>query len=247
VDQAGDARGDLAGAVGHEGAILRVRLGRDVAARAGAEADAAGVAGARPHRHTAVVGRRVAEHVEEQAVDRVALERLGEDGHRVAAVVVAVDAGGVEPVVDGRLAVRAPEEPLGMRVVDRFLRLAQIEAADDAHLARVRLAKRLAEQVTPGRQERARVVERHARRVLRDDTAHVHEVGVGAGRVHRLDERLRVDDGVGLGEVGLEEPDRLGQPPPIGRSRGLRRDHPRDGDCGKQRQRSRACAHARRR
>jgi hypothetical protein len=129
-----------------------------------------------------------------------------------------------------------------MRVVDRLLRLAQIEAADDAHLARVRLAKRLPEQVTPGRQERARVVERHARRVLRHDAAHVHEVGVGAGGVHGLDERLRIDDGVAFGEVGLQEPDRLGEPP--ARRHGLGRQPRREADGEEGRKRQSVSAHA---
>ena len=103
-----------------------------------------------------------------------------ENRQRVLPVVVAVDARRVEPVVDRRLAVGPHEEPFRVRVVHRLLRLAQIEAADDANAAGVRLAEHVAEEIASGRQERARVVKRHARRVLRDDAAHVDKKGVGA-------------------------------------------------------------------
>ena len=110
------------------------------------------------HRHAAVVARRVPEHVEEQAVHLVALQRFGEDGQRVLAVVAAVDAGRVETAVDRRFAAGPLEEPLRVGVEHRLLRLAQIEAPDHAHPARVRGVQRLPEQIAPRRQERARVV-----------------------------------------------------------------------------------------
>jgi hypothetical protein len=241
VDQIGDGRRDLAGRIGHEGAVLGVGHGRHVAAGAGPEADAAGVAGARPHRHAAVIGGRVTEHVEEEAVDLVALERFTEDGQRVPAVVVAVDAGRVEPVVDRRLSVAAAEEPLRVCIEDGLLRLAQVEPADDANPARVRLAQHVAEQVAAGGQEGARVVERRPRRILRDDAAHVDEEGVGAGLAHGRHQRHRIDDGIALGEIGLQEPDWLGQPP-AGRS-GLGREPGREPDREPDRERPSASAH----
>ncbi len=138
---------------------------------------------------------------------------------------------------------RAAEEPLRVRVVDRLLRLAQVEAADDPDLPRVRLAQHVAEEIAAGRQERARIVERRARRVLRDDAAHVDEEGIGAGVVDGGDERRRIDDGVALGEIGLEEPDRLGQPPARRRGhlrgQGRRRQHGK----GRERGRASACTH----
>ena len=175
MNQLGDRRGDLARRLGHERAVVGVgrrghghgRIGREIAPGTPRTGTA--------HRHPAVVGRRIAEHVEEQAVDFVALERLGENRQRVLAVVPAVDAGGIEPVVDDRLAVGAHEEPFRMRVEHRLLRLAQVEAADDADLARVRFADDVAEEIAAGGKERAGIVERHLRRVLRDDPAHVHQ------------------------------------------------------------------------
>ena len=65
------------------------------------------------------------------------------------------------------------EEPLGVGVEDRLLRLAQVEAADHADAARVRLAHDVAEEIAARRQEGAGIVEGHARRILRDDPAHV--------------------------------------------------------------------------
>ncbi len=117
---------------------------------------------ARPHRLAAVIRGRIAEHVEEQAVDLVAIERLAENLQRVLAVVAAVDADRIQAVVDRRLAIDALEEPLRMRVEHGLLRLAQIEAADHAHAARVRQLDDVAKQIASRRQVRARIVERHA-------------------------------------------------------------------------------------
>ena len=118
-----------------------------------------------------------------------------------------------ETVVDRRLAVGAREEPLRMRVVRGLLRLAQIEPTDHANAARVREPNDVAKQIAAGRQERAGVVERHLRRVLRDDAAHVQQERVRAELGDSGDERGRVHRRVGLAEVRLQEPDRLGHPP----------------------------------
>ena len=213
VYQLGNRRGDLAGRFGHEGAIVGVGLGGNVAVVAAAEARQAGVAPTRAHRYAAVVGRGIPEHVEEEPVDVVAVERFGENRQRMLAVVVAVDTRRIQAVVDCRLTVGAPEEPLRVCVVCRLLSLAQVEAADDAHATSVGVAQDVTKKIAARRQEGAWIVKRHAGRVLRDDAAHVHEERVGANVRDRAHELMRIDRRIGLAQVGLEEPNRFGHPP----------------------------------
>jgi hypothetical protein len=179
----------------------------------GAVARLAGIALARPHRMAAVVGRRIAKHVEEQAVDFVAIERFRQDRHRVLTVVVPVDTSGVQPVVDRGFTIAPLEEPFRMRIEDRLLRLAQIEAADHADSTSVRLAQHLAEQISPRWQERARVVKGNLRRILRDDAAHVDEEGICGKLGDSGDEGFRIDGRISLAQVRLKEPNRLIEPP----------------------------------
>ena len=101
-----------------------------------------------------------------------------------------------------------------MRIEDRLLRLAQIEAADYANSTSVRLAKHLAEQITAWWQERARVVKGNLRRILRDDAAHVDEEGVCGKLGDSGDEGFRIDGRISLAQVRLKEPNRLIEPPP---------------------------------
>jgi hypothetical protein len=214
VDEVADHRRHLPRRFRQEGPVLGVaRPGRQRPAVAGLETRLAGVAVARPHRPAAVVGRRVAEHVEEEAVHRVALQGLGQDPERVLAVVAAVDAGGVEPVVDGGLAVRPLEEPLGVRVEHGLLRLAEVESPDDADLPGVGLVQHRAEEVAPRGQVRARVVERDPRRVLGDDPAHVEEERVCGELRYLLDEPPSFERGVDLAHVRLDEAHGLVHPP----------------------------------
>ena len=227
MDQLRDGRCDLTRAVRHERPVVRIRRGRQATAEAGAIAHLTRVTLARPHRIAAVVGRRIAEHVEEQPVDLIAVERLRQNRHRVLPVVVAVDARRIEAVVNGRLTVRTFEEPLRVRVEDCLLRLAQIEAADNSNAAGACLPKDVAEQVTARRQECARIVKRDACGVLRDDAAHVDEEGVGGKLGDGGDERLRVERRVRFAQVGLEESDRLVEPP-LGLSRGAARGESQD-------------------
>ena len=167
------------------------RLGQ-VAAGTSAKQAAAIVAMAEAQRIAAVVRRRVAEHVEEQAVHVVAVERLGEDLDGFLPVPSAVDARLVEAVVDGRLAVGLLEEPLRMRVEGVLAGLAQVEAADDADAARMRLPEHLAESVLPGGNGRADVVQAHLAGVERRDAAHLHQQDVGVEVRDLGDERPRV-------------------------------------------------------
>ncbi len=230
VYQLGNRRGNLAGRFGHEGAIIGVGRGGNVAVVAAAEPRQAGVTPTRAHRYAAVVGRRIPEHVKEQAVDLVAVQRFGENRQRVLAVVVAVDARRIQAVVDCRLTVGAPEEPLRVRVVCRLLSLAQVEAADDAHATSVSVAQDVTKKIAARRQEGAWIVKRHARRVLRDDAAHVHEERVGANVRDRAHQLMRIDRRIGLAQVGLEEPNRFGHPPAgVRRCGGARRTLADDG------------------
>ena len=119
-----------------------------------------------------------------------------------------------------------------MRVEHRPLRLAQIEAADHADLPRVRFTNHFAEQIAAGRKVGARIVERHPRRILGDDAAHVHQKGIGAEVGDRRDQRGRVDGRVRFAQIGLQEADRLALPPPLIRGLRLGRadQEARDGD-----------------
>ena len=101
-----------------------------------------------------------------------------------------------------------------MRLEDRLLRLAQIEAANYANAAGVRLAQRVAEQVAARRQERAGVVPRDARGILRDNSAHVDEKCVGAEVGDRGHERGGIYGRIGFTQVRLQEPNRFAHPPP---------------------------------
>jgi hypothetical protein len=213
VNEVGDRGRNFARRIGHEGSIVRIGRGWDALAEAGAVPDLTRVALAGSHRRAAVVRRRVPKHVEEQAVHLVSFERLRENRQRVLTVVVAVDAGGIQAVVDGRLAAGALEEPLRMRVERRLLRFAQVEAPDHANAACVRLTHDLAEEIATGRQERARVMERHARRILRDDAAHVHEKRVRAEVGDGSDKFFGIDDRIGFAQVGLQETDWFAHPP----------------------------------
>ena len=145
------------------------------------------------------------------------------------AVVIAVDARRIQAVVDRRLTVGAPEEPLRVCVVCRLLRLAQVEAADDAHAAAVGVAQDVTKKVAARGQEGAGIVKRHAGRVLRDDAAHVYEERIGANVRDRAHELLRIDRRICLAQVGLEEPNGFGHPP-AGVSGGLGHGHHRGED-----------------
>ena len=127
--------------------------------------------------------------------------------------------------------VGAREEPLRVRVVCRLLRLAQVEAADDANATSVCVAEDVTKKIAARRQEGARVVKRHARRVLRDDAAHVHEERVGANVARpRSTSCMRIDRRIGLAQVGLQKPNRLGHPPAgVRRCGGARRALADDG------------------
>jgi hypothetical protein len=67
----------------------------------------------------------IAEHVEEQAVHVVSIERLTQDLHGVLAIVAAVDAG-IEPVV---ITTRSPCGRT-LRTASKTFRLVEIESAD---------------------------------------------------------------------------------------------------------------------
>ena len=120
----------------------------------------------------AVIAGLIAEHVEEQPIHVVRFQRLGQNLHRLLAVVAAVDAGRIQAVVNDRLAVGFSKEPLGMGVVNCFVSLAEIEAADHADASRVALVKTSPNMSRPGRQDRAGVMEWHLGRIIGGDAAH---------------------------------------------------------------------------
>ena len=138
---------DLRGGVRHETLVVGVRPLGQRSAEPLPEPPRADVAVTQPDRIAAVVGRRIAEHVEEERVHVVAFQRFGEDLHRVGAVVATVDARRVEAVVGHGLAVGLSEEPLRMGVVHGLLRLAQVEASDHADAMRVGFREHFAEHV----------------------------------------------------------------------------------------------------
>src|SRR4029079_919960 len=160
-----------------------------------------------------------AKHVEEQAVDFVPLERLSENRQRVLAIVLAIDTGGIETVVDYRFTVRATEEPFRMRVEHRLLRLAQIEASDDANSSCVGLADDVAEEIAAGWEEAARIVKGYPRRVLRDDPSHVHEERIGSEVSDSVDERFGIDRRIVFAQIGLEKTNRLRVATPVSTTR----------------------------
>src|SRR4029077_9737397 len=118
----------------------------------------AGIAVADADRASAIVARLVAEHIEEQSVHAILVKAFGEDLHGLHAVVIAVDAGGVEAVIDDGLAVGLAEKPLGVRVEDGLGSLAEIESSDHANFAGMSFAENVAKHVAARRQERAGIV-----------------------------------------------------------------------------------------
>ena len=168
---------------------------------------------AQAHILAAVIGGLVAEHVEEEPVDIVLIEPFGEYLHGLLPVIAAVDTGRIEPVVDYRTAIRLAEEPLGVGVIDRLLRLAEIVAADHPDVAGVRLAQRVAKHVAAGLQIRAWIVKFHLGRIVSGDAAHAREYHVGVHGGQRLHLPARVRGGVGFAQIGLHQADRLGHPP----------------------------------
>ena len=88
MNQLGEHPGHFARGIAHERAIVRiVERRRQRPPEAFFKSRLALVALARPHRIAAVIGGRVAEHVEEQPIDLVALERLGENLDPMLAVI----------------------------------------------------------------------------------------------------------------------------------------------------------------
>ena len=207
--------------IAHERAVIRiVERRRQCPPKAFFKPHLALVALARPHRISAVIDGRISEHVEEQPVDLVALERLGENLDPMLAVIRAVDARGIEPVEHVRPAVRAQKEPFRMCVVNRLFRLAQVEPADDADLSRMRLLQDFAKQVPPRRKELARIVKLHVRGILCDDPAHVAQKDVRRILRDLLDQPLGIDGGIALAKIRLKKSNRLVHPPPRGFLRG---------------------------
>jgi hypothetical protein len=104
----------------------------------------------------------------------------------------------IETVVGGRLAVGLLEKPLRVGVVDVFVRLAEIEAADHPDAARVRFAKNLAERIAAFRDVGADIVVPHLARIKRRDAAHGHQQHIGvevrdlSGEPRRVERRIRL-------------------------------------------------------
>ena len=213
ADQLADGLGDLAGAGQEEFTVIVVGAFRDLAGVQFAIPVAAGIAVAEADICAAVIGGLVAEHIEEQAVHVVSLQSFAEDLHRLTAIVSAVDAGGIEAVVNDRAAICLTEEPLGMGIVSGLLRLAQIVAAHDSDAAGVRLFEDVAKHVAARRQVRTRIMEVDARRVVRGDAAHTHEDHIGAHVGELGDEAVGIHGGVRFPQVGLHPTDGLGGPP----------------------------------
>ncbi len=123
-----------------------------IAAEARAIQTLAIVAVAESERIPAVIRSRIAEGVEEAAVDIVSIQSLAENFERLLLVPSTVDAGLVKAVVDCRLTVRPLEKPFRMGIVNVLVRLAEIPAANHADLAGMRLANHFAKCVMPLRQ-----------------------------------------------------------------------------------------------
>ena len=193
--------------------VIAVGFQRQVAVVAGAEQALAVVAPAEAQGVAAVVRRRVAEHVEEQAVDVVPVQRLGENLDRLLAIPAAVDAGLIQPVVNCRLAAGFLEEPLGVGVVGVLVGFAQVEPADDADAACVCFLEYLPERVVPFWDIRAHAVVPDLAGVERRDPAQLHQQHVGVEGGHLFDERPGVQRRISLAEVGLEPADGLAHPP----------------------------------
>ena len=172
VDQSGEVLRDLLRGGGDEPVVVGIRRGwqRPVIGRLKPRLAAIAMADAVPV--AAIVGRRLARGVEEQAVDVVPFQRFAQNFEGLLAVIRAVDARRVEAVVSGRFAVGFPEEPVAVRVIDRLRHFAEIEASDDADLVGMRFLQHLAEHIVPGREVRAHVMRWHLTREMRGDAPH---------------------------------------------------------------------------
>jgi hypothetical protein len=225
ADEVADGGGRLARRGQHELAIVVVRRFRDVLVVELPVLPFAGIAVAKPDLPAAIVARLIAEHVEEQAIDGVLVERFGQDLHRLVAIVVSVDAGGVEAVIDHRLSAGLPEEPLRMGVEDRLPGLTEIESSHHADLARVGFPQNVAEHVPPRGQVSAWVVKLNLRRVIGRDAAHPHQHHVGA-HIRELARQARgIQARIRLPQVGLDPADGLLHPPTLLRRRAVHHQH----------------------
>ena len=175
---------------------------------------------AKPNLAPAVVPRLIAEHIEEQAVDSILIETFGKYLHRLLAVVPAVDAGGVQTVVDHRLSISLAKKPLRMRVEDGFGRLAEIVPSDDPNLAGMSFPDHVTEHVAPGRQLRTRIVELGLGRIIGGNASHPYEQDVGAHVRELIHQSRRIEARVGLPQICLDPADRLLHPPALLRSGG---------------------------
>src|ERR1035441_8161410 len=82
---------------------------------------------------SAVIRRGIAEHIEEQSVHVIAVERFTQYLRRLLAIPSAIHARLVETVVNRRLSVGLFKKPFRMGSVSIFVRFAEIKAADDAN------------------------------------------------------------------------------------------------------------------
>ncbi len=193
--------------------VVGVRSFRQVAVETGAEQPFAVIAVADAQRMAAVVGGGIAEHVEEQTVDVVALQRLGQDLGGLLAIPAAIHTGLVEAVVRRGLAIGFLEEPFGMGLIHIAMSLAEVEAPDDPDAAGMTQLQDLAKRVAAPRYIRTDIVVLHLARIECRDAPHGHQQGVALEIRNFSHKFWRIERRVVLAQVGLHPANRLLHPP----------------------------------
>ncbi len=150
----------------------------------------------------AVVVGLVAEHVEEDAVQRVACQGFFENFQRALLLVGPVDAGTDLAVVHDGLPLQAERQPVRVKGGNGFVELAEIEAPDEADAAPVELLDHVGDKIGRRITRIAEVVIELCR-VVGDDAAQVEKRHVRAKVGDRLRVLLGIEREVDLTQVGL--------------------------------------------